>query len=161
MSSLLKKHFFNNTVITRDMRNQRFENINTEDIAVPNECFRLKKSEGIYELFRVKKHLAYIPRRGENRWVVFPVEFKFEEGCEYSISFEIKSTYRMKRTVFLRVNGHTKEFDDALSSANQWEYLNIKYVSKYSGQAYLVITASDLPAAGHYLWIRDLSVSKK
>ena len=142
------------------MKNNNFNNIDINKILVPAECFRMKITDEHIELFRYKRHLPYTPKPGEHRWVMFPVELPFQEGEKYNIKFEIKSTYRMPRTFFLRIGGNTQEFKNGLDKAGEWEVFELDYKCKYTGTAFLVITASDLPAAGNYLWIKHISVTQ-
>lgn len=135
-----------------------FDNIDITNFRAPEQFFFVRKKEREVELFRTGKHCLKPPTANEARWVRFPILIQIEEGKQYEINYEFVTTYPMKRVFFLAVDRKPQVFE--LSEITPYEIINghIRFVSKLSGKADLIVTATDMPIAGNYLHIRKLQL---
>lgn len=141
----------------RDSVSIEIQNVDIDSIQYPS-LFRLRKYPEHIEIYRQKKHC--IKKVKEDRWLRIPISFDLKESREYSIEAEVKSTYPLMRVFFISRKNKTIRLDAALNP-DEWTKINVSFTSDFDGPGNITITATDLPVAGHYLYIRRLVVKGK
>lgn len=140
------------------IKEKNFKNINLYGIRGATTLFRFRLINDCIELFRYNKHFLSASMR-DDKWIHLPILFQMESGKKYRLIYTVRSTFNMKRSFFFSVGRKTQEISDPIPRG-EWISNEIEFESQLSGNVNITVTATDLPIAGHYLWIKQLEIEE-
>lgn len=134
-------------------------NIDFDNSSVPESIFRVTCDDEEIDVFRWNRHCIRKQLHNEIRWCSFAIPFKIQKHNKYRLSIEVKSTYPMRRSFFISVKSSLEVPDCALPE-DEWVSKTIEFYGPETGKGFVVITANDIPVAGHHIFIRKLIVEE-
>lgn len=133
-------------------------NVNVDDIRCGKILFRVRILSDAIEIYRMNKHIL---KQGikERKWVSIPITFSIKKGAKYKLSYALRATCNMSRSLFMTVGLKAQVFN-CIIKGNEINTGEIEFVSELEGDACITITATDIPIASNYIWIYKLCIEE-